>query len=529
MILKNAKGGLLPLEVANEAYSTGISEDTPEIIGFRRELDELAPKHLSEVPKNKATGTTLVNSGSGPVNTQHADQDDSDMPELIIFNKPQKGIFDEASYDEEGMVHDFNNLPTEVAQSATTFRNTCTCTCVAAKKVSNKGILLIPRVKIIRSDNGTEFKNKDILEFCGNNGIKQEYSNARTPQQNGVAERMNRILIEVRVDLTSKTKLLMYFWKCLNSAVHSILMQMRSEEEDEAEELIVVPTAVRHTASKVVPRKSSTNSKADEFLTKLQNLKTQEKEAYSIGISEDTPEILAFRRELDELAPKHLREVPKNKATSTTSVNSGGGPINTQHVNQDNSDMPELTIFNKPQKGIFNEASYDDEDIETLSLDDLFNNLKAYESEVKETSSSTTNSHNVVFFSSSSTNSATRAVNTAKGVNTASTQATANSSTTIENLKEIDLRWNIAMLTMRARRFLKNTGRKLDMENKERIRFGKSKVECFNCHKKGHFERECREPKNQDKRNMEPTRRTVPVEETTLNALVSQCDGFGYD
>ncbi|GJS48947.1 hypothetical protein Tco_0599068 [Tanacetum coccineum] len=51
-------------------------------------------------------------------------------------------------------------------------------------------------------------------------------------------------------------------------------------------------------------------------------------------------------------------------------------------------------------------------EIETLSLVDLFNNLKAYESEVKGTSSSTTNSHNVAFLSSSSTNSATRAVNT---------------------------------------------------------------------------------------------------------------------
>ncbi|GJR21449.1 ribonuclease H-like domain-containing protein [Tanacetum coccineum] len=48
------------------------------------------------------------------------------------------------------------------------------------------------RVKIIRSDNGTEFKNRDMLEFCGNKGIKQEYSNARTPQQNSVAERINR-------------------------------------------------------------------------------------------------------------------------------------------------------------------------------------------------------------------------------------------------------------------------------------------------------------------------------------------------
>ncbi|GJS70981.1 hypothetical protein Tco_0703822 [Tanacetum coccineum] len=139
--------------------------------------------------------------------------------------------------------------------------------------------------------------------------------------------------------------------------------------------------------------------------------------------------------------------------------------------------------------------------VETLSLDDLFNNLKAYESKVKGTSSLTTNSHNVGFLSSSNTNSATRAVNAAQGVNTASTQGAADSSTTVENLsdaviyslfasqpsipqldnedlqqinpddlEEMDLRWNITMLTMRARRFLKNNGRKLDMANKERIR-----------------------------------------------------------
>ncbi|GKF57467.1 putative ribonuclease H-like domain-containing protein, partial [Tanacetum coccineum] len=85
------------------------------------------------------------------------------------------------------------------------------------------------------------------------------------------------------------------------------------------------------------------------------------------------------------------------------------------------------------------------------------------------------------------------------------------------------------MLTMKARRFLKYTGRKLNMANKERIGFDKSKVECFNYHKRGHFARECRAPRNQDSKNREPTRRTVLVEGTTSNALVSQCDGFVYD
>nr|GEV13591.1 hypothetical protein [Tanacetum cinerariifolium] len=151
------------------------------------------------------------------------------------------------------------------------------------------------------------------------------------------------------------------------------------------------------------------------------------------------------------------------------------------------------------------------------------------------------------------TNSTTRAVNTTQGVNTAGTQCAVDSSTIVENLsdvviysffasqptilqldnedlqqiqpddiEEMDLRWNIAMLTIRARRFLKNTGRKLDMANKERIGFDKSKVECFICHKRGHFVGECRAPRAQDNKNKESTRRNLSIETTNSPALVSQ-------
>nr|GEW21063.1 ribonuclease H-like domain-containing protein [Tanacetum cinerariifolium] len=167
-------------------------------------------------------------------------------------------------------------------------------------------------------------------------------------------------------------------------------------------------------------------------------------------------------------------------------------------------------------------------EIDTLSLDGLYNNLKIYKPEVKGTSSSNKNIQSVAFVSSNSTNNINGAVNTAHGVTTACTQATAVNSTTIDNLsdtviyslfasqpnspqldnkdlqqihpddlKKMDLRWQMAMLTMRASRFLKNTGRK-----------------------------ECRAPRSQDTKHRESPRRTVHVKTPASAALVS-CDGLG--
>ncbi|GKA44186.1 putative ribonuclease H-like domain-containing protein, partial [Tanacetum coccineum] len=68
------------------------------------------------------------------------------------------------------------------------------------------------KVKAIRCDNGTEFKNSKLIELCGSKGIKRDYSNARTPQQNGVAERKNRTLIEAARTMLADSKLPTMFW-----------------------------------------------------------------------------------------------------------------------------------------------------------------------------------------------------------------------------------------------------------------------------------------------------------------------------
>nr|GEU84166.1 putative ribonuclease H-like domain-containing protein [Tanacetum cinerariifolium] len=98
-----------------------------------------------------------------------------------------------------------------------------------------------------------------------------------------------------------------------------------------------------------------------------------------------------------------------------------------------------------------------------------------------------------------------------------------------DDMKEIDLRWQMAMLTMRARRFLKKTGRKLSLNGNETLCFDMSKVECYNCHKRGHFARECRALRNQENKHKESTKRSVPIEILASTALVS-CNGLGgYD
>ncbi|GJY74800.1 ribonuclease H-like domain-containing protein [Tanacetum coccineum] len=132
-------------------------------------------------------------------------------------------------------------------------------------------------------------------------------------------------------------------------------------------------------------------------------------------------------------------------------------------------------------------------DIDTLSMDDLYYNLKLI----------------------------------CYDVSVASSQGQVSSSTYADDvmLSFFANQSNMAMLTIRVKRFIKKIGRKMDLNDKETVGFDRTKVECYNYHRRGHFARECKEPRNQGNRNIDAPRRNALVDTSTTNALVVQ-DGI---
>ncbi|GJW36079.1 putative ribonuclease H-like domain-containing protein [Tanacetum coccineum] len=91
------------------------------------------------------------------------------------------------------------------------------------------------KVKIIRCDNGTEFKNNDMNQFCGMKGIKREFSVARTPQQNGVAKRKNRTLIEAARTMLADSLLPTTFWAEVDAVANDASKKTNEEPANEGE------------------------------------------------------------------------------------------------------------------------------------------------------------------------------------------------------------------------------------------------------------------------------------------------------
>nr|GEW83152.1 putative ribonuclease H-like domain-containing protein [Tanacetum cinerariifolium] len=142
------------------------------------------------------------------------------------------------------------------------------------------------------------------------------------------------------------------------------------------------------------------------------------------------------------------------------------------------------------------------------SFDDLYNNLRVFERDVKGTtvSSSSSNTKNMAFVFADNTSS-TNDVSTAYSVSSPSVTKSQKEGSVAytgeindDDLEEMNLKWQVAMISMRIKKFDKRTGRKLQFDTKDTVGFDKTKVKCFNCHKIGHFARDCRAKGNQDRR-----------------------------
>ncbi|GJU31185.1 putative ribonuclease H-like domain-containing protein [Tanacetum coccineum] len=127
-------------------------------------------------------------------------------------------------------------------------------------------------------------------------------------------------------------------------------------------------------------------------------------------------------------------------------------------------------------------------DFDTIGLDDLYNNFKIVEQKVKKSAGASNDDKNLAFVTNSGASS-TNNINTVNPeVSTASTKFMKDIRNFIDDdLEEMDLKWNMALLSMRARKFYQRTGRKIIIDGSNTAGYDKSKVECFNCIKKGQF------------------------------------------
>ncbi|GJY68951.1 ribonuclease H-like domain-containing protein [Tanacetum coccineum] len=228
--------------------------------------------------------------------------------------------------------------------------------CLIAKATSDESKLWHRRLGHINFKNLNKLVKGNLVRGTRKNGINHEYSNARTPQQNRVAERMNRTLIEAARTMLADSLLPTTFWAEVVTLEKSIDIPHAGASE--------VTNSAGTSQTPIFNAFEEKDEDKEEILTELQ----QEKKASSTNTSEDNPKILAFRRELEEIALKHLGKVSENTTTNIPSVNTGSEPVNTGSFDPDDSPMPELEIFHKSETGIFDEASYDEEGVITIDI-----------------------------------------------------------------------------------------------------------------------------------------------------------------
>nr|GEZ85495.1 hypothetical protein [Tanacetum cinerariifolium] len=141
-------------------------------------------------------------------------------------------------------------------------------------------------------------------------------------------------------------------------------------------------------------------------------------------------------------------------------------------------------------------------DLDTMSLDDLYNHLK--HSSGDEDGNTACVSTSSTTFPTASASVATISQDTASAYIASQSNGSQIKFEDInqideDDMEEMDIKWSMALLSMRADKFWKKTRKKISIQGSDVAGFDKSKVECFSCHKMGHFARECRAPRSQER------------------------------
>nr|GEY23645.1 hypothetical protein [Tanacetum cinerariifolium] len=529
------------------------------------------------------------------------------------------------------------------------------------------------KVKIIRCDNKGEFRNKEMNDFCSRKGIKREFSNARTPQQNGVAERRNRTLIEAARTMLADAKLLVTFWaEAVNTACY-------------IQNKVLVNKSQNKTPYELFNGKTPAIGFLKPFgchvmilntLDNLRKFKAKGDEGYFIGykgcnksrvetsiptVSSPVP-TACFE---DSQEPTTTTKIISKRVTSqdetpsldtiltlanrfddilgvtTSTVDSHGEEADEEGIDYDEVFAPVVrieairlflayasfmgfTVYQMDVKSDFLYGTIDEEvyvmqpprfqdpefparvnkvkksnvwitsgsssllcrEFEALihekfqmsaMVKRIFRYLKGHpklglwypkESPFDLVAYSDSNyggatqdrkpttkgcqflGRRLIFWQCKKKKIMATSITEAEYAATASgcgqvLQETAcayiasqSGGSQIEfedinqinedDMEEMDIKWNLALLSMRADKFWKKTGKKISIQGSDVVGFNKSKVECFNCHKMGHFARECRASRNQERGRRDTYRQGSKAEEQTPKALMA-IEGVGWD